>query len=270
MDGQESLVKFLLLLVMPRPAWTSDTSFCSSAPFLSSAFLILAPAAPTPFSPRRPSWGSVPTLWWWGMVVVRERDAGCQASLLLKASWSRAPRGRGQRHLLSTSSPTWSLPRSIPSMCGPTQQRVPARTRPPATLPAWAAVSNSFSSPVEPLASGKQNCQPAHLVSSAAPAALGFPTKALNVTSVQASWELPLQLGSIQGFNLFHRKLPAARFEGPLLLASTVSSFLYTDLGEALSEIQLQAFSGHGDGKHSSHVVSRHMCPWPPPVSGIW
>ncbi|KAF4021291.1 hypothetical protein G4228_013273 [Cervus hanglu yarkandensis] len=99
------------------------------------------------------------------------------------------------------------------------------------------------------------------------PAALGFPTKALNVTSVQASWELPLQLGSIQGFNLFHRKLPAARFEGPLLLASTVSSFLYTDLGEALSEIQLQAFSGHGDGKHSSHVVSRHMCPWPPPES---
>ncbi|XP_043301843.1 immunoglobulin superfamily DCC subclass member 3-like [Cervus canadensis] len=99
------------------------------------------------------------------------------------------------------------------------------------------------------------------------PAALGFPTKALNVTSVQASWELPLQLGSIQGFNLFHRKLPAARFEGPLLLASTVSSFLYTDLGEALSEIQLQAFSGHGDGKHSSHVVSRHMCPWPPPTA---
>ncbi|CAM9268831.1 unnamed protein product [Rangifer tarandus platyrhynchus] len=99
------------------------------------------------------------------------------------------------------------------------------------------------------------------------PAALGFPTKTLNVTSVQASWELPLQLGLIQGFNLSHRKLPAARFEGPLLLASTVSSFLYTDLSEALSEIQLQAFSGHGDGEHCSHVVSRHDVPLATPES---
>lgn len=70
---------------------------------------------------------------------------------------------------------------------------------------------------------------------SAAPAALGFSTDVLNATSVQASWELPSQLGPIQGFKLFHCKLPAAHFEGPLLLASTVSSFLYTDLGEALN-----------------------------------
>ncbi|XP_054408966.1 immunoglobulin superfamily DCC subclass member 3-like isoform X5 [Pongo abelii] len=68
-----------------------------------------------------------------------------------------------------------------------------------------------------------------------APAALGFSTKVFNATSVQASWELPPQLGPIQGFKLFHRKLPAAHFEGPLLLASSVSSFLYTDLGEALN-----------------------------------
>ncbi|XP_054408956.1 immunoglobulin superfamily DCC subclass member 3-like isoform X2 [Pongo abelii] len=67
------------------------------------------------------------------------------------------------------------------------------------------------------------------------PAALGFSTKVFNATSVQASWELPPQLGPIQGFKLFHRKLPAAHFEGPLLLASSVSSFLYTDLGEALN-----------------------------------
>ncbi|XP_054969575.1 immunoglobulin superfamily DCC subclass member 3-like [Pan paniscus] len=32
------------------------------------------------------------------------------------------------------------------------------------------------------------------------PAALGFSTKVLNATSVQASWELPPQLGPIQGF----------------------------------------------------------------------
>ncbi|XP_068393687.1 immunoglobulin superfamily DCC subclass member 3-like [Eschrichtius robustus] len=69
-----------------------------------------------------------------------------------------------------------------------------------------------------------------HLQPVGAPAALGFSTKVLNATSVQASWELPSQLGPIQGFKVFHRKLPAAHFEGPLLLASTVSSFLYTDL----------------------------------------
>ncbi|KAB0396317.1 hypothetical protein E2I00_015552, partial [Balaenoptera physalus] len=67
------------------------------------------------------------------------------------------------------------------------------------------------------------------------PAALGFSTKVLNATSVQASWELPSQLGPIQGFKVFHRKLPAAHFEGPLLLASTVSSFLYTDLDGTVS-----------------------------------
>ncbi|XP_032320660.1 LOW QUALITY PROTEIN: immunoglobulin superfamily DCC subclass member 3 [Camelus ferus] len=34
------------------------------------------------------------------------------------------------------------------------------------------------------------------------PAALGFSTKVLNATSVQASWELPPQMGPIQGFKL--------------------------------------------------------------------
>ncbi|XP_029082774.1 immunoglobulin superfamily DCC subclass member 3 [Monodon monoceros] len=94
------------------------------------------------------------------------------------------------------------------------------------------------------------------------PAALGFSTKVLNATSVQASWELPSQLGPIQGFKLFHCKLPAAHFEGPLLLASTVSSFLYTDLEPAaLYEIKLQAFSGNGDGNSSAHVVSLREVP---------
>ncbi|XP_032504660.1 immunoglobulin superfamily DCC subclass member 3-like [Phocoena sinus] len=101
-----------------------------------------------------------------------------------------------------------------------------------------------------------------HLRPVGAPAAVGFSTKVLNATSVQASWELPSQLGPIQGFKLFHCKLPAAHFEGALLLASTVSSFLYTDLEPAaLYEIKLQTFSGNGDGNSSAHVVSLREVP---------
>ncbi|KAM9106729.1 LOW QUALITY PROTEIN: immunoglobulin superfamily DCC subclass member 3-like [Megaptera novaeangliae] len=99
------------------------------------------------------------------------------------------------------------------------------------------------------------------------PAALGFSTKVLNATSVQASWELPSQLGPIQGFKVFHRKLPAAHFEGPLLLASTVSSFLYTDLEPAALYIKLQAFSGNGDGNSSARVVSLRDVPLAAPES---
>uniref|UniRef100_A0A671FDT6 Immunoglobulin superfamily DCC subclass member 3 n=1 Tax=Rhinolophus ferrumequinum TaxID=59479 RepID=A0A671FDT6_RHIFE len=91
------------------------------------------------------------------------------------------------------------------------------------------------------------------------PAALGFSTTVLNATSVQASWQLPPQPGPIQGFKLFHRKLPAAHFEGPLLLSSNVSSFLYTDLEPAaFYEMKLQAFNGNGDGDSSAHFVSLH------------
>ncbi|XP_074079551.1 immunoglobulin superfamily DCC subclass member 3-like isoform X2 [Macrotis lagotis] len=99
---------------------------------------------------------------------------------------------------------------------------------------------------------------PVHITTmSNAPAALGFHTKVLNATSVQASWELPSQPGLIQGFKLFHRKLPAAHFEGPLLLASTTNSFLYTDLEPtALYEIKLQAFNGNGDGNSTARFVS--------------
>ncbi|XP_019482852.1 PREDICTED: immunoglobulin superfamily DCC subclass member 3 [Hipposideros armiger] len=94
------------------------------------------------------------------------------------------------------------------------------------------------------------------------PAALGFSATVLNATSVQASWQLPAQPGPIQGFKLFHRKLPAAHFEGPLLLASSVSSFLYTDLEPAaLYEIKLQAFNGNGDGDSSARFVSLRDVP---------
>ncbi|XP_051852569.1 immunoglobulin superfamily DCC subclass member 3-like [Antechinus flavipes] len=103
-----------------------------------------------------------------------------------------------------------------------------------------------------------QDSPPVHITTmGSAPAALGFYTKVLNATSVQASWELPPQPGLIQGFKLFHRKLPAAHFEGPLLLASSASSFLYTDLEPAaLYEIKLQAFNGNGDGNSTARFVS--------------
>ncbi|ELW47320.1 Immunoglobulin superfamily DCC subclass member 3 [Tupaia chinensis] len=101
-----------------------------------------------------------------------------------------------------------------------------------------------------------------------APAALSFSTTVVNATSVQASWELPPQPGPIQGFKLFHRKLPAAHFEGPLLLASSVSSFLYTDLEPAaLYEIKLQAFNGNGDGNSSARLVSLRDVPLATPGS---
>uniref|UniRef100_G3WBH8 Immunoglobulin superfamily DCC subclass member 3 n=1 Tax=Sarcophilus harrisii TaxID=9305 RepID=G3WBH8_SARHA len=103
-----------------------------------------------------------------------------------------------------------------------------------------------------------QDSPPVHITTmGSAPAALGFYTKVLNATSVRASWELPPQPGLIQGFKLFHRKLPAAHFEGPLLLASSASSFLYTDLEPAaLYEIKLQAFNGNGDGNSTARFVS--------------
>uniref|UniRef100_G3UI35 Immunoglobulin superfamily DCC subclass member 3 n=1 Tax=Loxodonta africana TaxID=9785 RepID=G3UI35_LOXAF len=93
-------------------------------------------------------------------------------------------------------------------------------------------------------------------------AALGFSTKVLNATTVQASWELPPQLEPIQGFKLFCHKLPAGHLERPLLLAGTVSSFLYTDLEPAaLCEIKLQAFNGNGDGNSSARLVSLRDVP---------
>lgn len=135
--------------------------------------------------------------------------------------------------------------------------------------------------------------QTGRLISSTAPAALGFSTTVLNATSVQASWQLPPQPGPIQGFKFFYRKLPAAHFEGPLLLASNGSSFLYTHLGEArtlfcglgpgtelpgpgrpipftfplptepatLYEIKLQAFNGNGDSDSNAGFVSLRDVP---------
>ncbi|XP_024603862.1 immunoglobulin superfamily DCC subclass member 3 [Neophocaena asiaeorientalis asiaeorientalis] len=85
---------------------------------------------------------------------------------------------------------------------------------------------------------------------SAAPAAVGFSTKVLNATSVQASWELPSQLGPIQGFKLFHCKLPAAHFEGALLLASTMALCPESKAGCSCSQDEKSSLPGVVVGIH--------------------
>ena len=256
-DGQESLVKFLLLLVMPRPAWTSGTSFCSSAPFLSSAFLILAPAAPTPFSPWRPSWGSVPTLWWGGNGC--SKGEGCWFP-----SFSASPSELVQRSKrLGAKAPFEHVFSSLePATVYSIHVRV---------YSAEGASQDLASIHASSMGSGEQQ-----LLQPCRAPGLGqteLPTSSSRFLCSPCCPQLPHQsaqchlcaglVGAATPAGVYPR-LQSLR----LLLASTVSSFPYTDLGEALSEIQLQAFSGHGDGKHSSHVVSRHDVPLATP--GEW
>ncbi|XP_030044043.1 immunoglobulin superfamily DCC subclass member 3-like, partial [Microcaecilia unicolor] len=89
------------------------------------------------------------------------------------------------------------------------------------------------------------------------PESLGFFTKVINSTAVQAFWELPQKQGNIEGFKLFYRKIPAAHFEGPLILLSTANSYVFTDLeASAMYEIKLQAFNGNGEGNGTTRFVS--------------
>ncbi|XP_069507388.1 immunoglobulin superfamily DCC subclass member 3-like [Ambystoma mexicanum] len=90
-----------------------------------------------------------------------------------------------------------------------------------------------------------------------APAALDFYTKVINTTSVQVFWELPQRPAKIEGFRLFHRKIPSSHFEGPLILSSTANSFIYTNLeASALYEIKLEAFNGNGVGNCTMRFIS--------------
>ncbi|CAM5175133.1 unnamed protein product [Eretmochelys imbricata] len=88
------------------------------------------------------------------------------------------------------------------------------------------------------------------------PAAPSFFTKVLNASVVQVFRALPPQPGRIEGFTLFHRKLPSPHFEGPQLLASTANSYVYNNLEpSAPYELQLQAFNGNGDSNRTVRVV---------------
>ncbi|XP_029435627.1 immunoglobulin superfamily DCC subclass member 3-like [Rhinatrema bivittatum] len=90
-----------------------------------------------------------------------------------------------------------------------------------------------------------------------APAPLGFFTKVINSTAVQAFWELPQNPGKIEGFKLFYRKIPVTHFEGPLVLLSTANSHVFTDLETSETyEIKLQAFNGNGEGNSTVRFVS--------------
>ncbi|CAM4626054.1 unnamed protein product [Lepidochelys kempii] len=88
------------------------------------------------------------------------------------------------------------------------------------------------------------------------PAAPSFFTKVLNAAIVQVFRALPPQPGRIEGFKLFHRKLPSPHFEGPQLLASTANSYVYSNLEpSAPYELQLQAFNGNGDSNRTVRVI---------------
>uniref|UniRef100_H3B3H4 Uncharacterized protein n=1 Tax=Latimeria chalumnae TaxID=7897 RepID=H3B3H4_LATCH len=65
------------------------------------------------------------------------------------------------------------------------------------------------------------------------PAAPGFFTKVINATAIHVFWELPQKHGKIEGFKLYHRKLPGTVYEGPRLLPSTANSFVFNHLGES-------------------------------------
>ncbi|XP_063173260.1 immunoglobulin superfamily DCC subclass member 3-like [Candoia aspera] len=88
------------------------------------------------------------------------------------------------------------------------------------------------------------------------PAALGFFTKVLNISTIQVFWELPSKPGGIEGFRVYLRKLPSAHYEGPQILPGTANSFIYSNLEPAIYEIKLQAFNGNGDGNSSLRFVS--------------
>ncbi|XP_075763398.1 immunoglobulin superfamily DCC subclass member 3-like isoform X2 [Pelodiscus sinensis] len=88
------------------------------------------------------------------------------------------------------------------------------------------------------------------------PAAPGFSTEVLNASAVRVSWAPPPLPGPLQGFKLFHRKLPSPHFEGPQLLAATATSYVYGNLEpSATYELKLQAVGGGGDGRSSVRVV---------------
>lgn len=170
----------------------------------------------------------------------------------------------------------------------------------PSTPPPRAAASQPLW-PCRAPGFGQTGCQPAHPVSSTAPAALGFSTTVLNATSVQASWQPPPQPGPIQGFKLFHRNCRLPTLRGPcscLAMSAPSSTHIWVRpepssvvWAQALSFLaregpfpslsrspQSQPPSTRSSCKHSmamAMVTAVHalslcvMCPWSPLVSGV-
>lgn len=57
--------------------------------------------------------------------------------------------------------------------------------------------------------------------------------KVINSTAVQATWEPSIKLGQHEGFKLFYRKVHLSQYTGPVLLASNITAYNITHLGES-------------------------------------
>nr|XP_015192118.1 PREDICTED: immunoglobulin superfamily DCC subclass member 3 [Lepisosteus oculatus] len=68
----------------------------------------------------------------------------------------------------------------------------------------------------------------------AMPATPSFFTKMVNATAVQAFWELPSKPGKVEGFKLYHRRVPQPDFQGPHVLPGNTNSFILSQLGQNL------------------------------------
>lgn len=65
--------------------------------------------------------------------------------------------------------------------------------------------------------------------------------KVINSTTVQATWEPSIKLGQHKGFKLYYRKVHLSQYTGPVLLASNVTAYNITHLGEYLDPCPLPA-----------------------------
>lgn len=57
--------------------------------------------------------------------------------------------------------------------------------------------------------------------------------KVINSTAVQATWEPSIKLGQHEGFKLYYRKVHLSQYTGPVLLASNITAYNITHLGES-------------------------------------
>ncbi|CAM4706620.1 unnamed protein product [Caretta caretta] len=161
----------------------------------------------------------------------------------IQVSWQEPPpRGDRGAHQLRAAHPQGGRVRQPGAAGGREQNHLPAPLHRPGAchrlrLRAWSPLGASQAS--EPILATTMG---------SIPAAPSFFTKVLNASMVQVFQALPPQPGRIEGFKLFHRKLPSPHFEGPQLLASTANSYIYSNLEpSAPYELQLQAFNGNGD-----------------------
>ncbi|XP_069040783.1 immunoglobulin superfamily DCC subclass member 3 isoform X2 [Lepisosteus oculatus] len=107
-----------------------------------------------------------------------------------------------------------------------------------------------------PLGASKQSNVVVATTLGGAPATPSFFTKMVNATAVQAFWELPSKPGKVEGFKLYHRRVPQPDFQGPHVLPGNTNSFILSQLdSSAVYEIKLVAFNGNGDSNGTMRLV---------------